>query len=147
MALDDLKKLTSGFIKGWKKGKLKETLKETAQLAIDEKVKNAELEEKNRLLQDEIRRLKGEKKKPVIKPKNTKDLNPTPKKPHKKRSKKKDFEIDEVVEVESHPSRFDDLASCGDDVLETARGLEVDTEQTMPVGPGAGAAAACLDAE
>ena len=55
---------------------------------FDEKVKNAELEEKNRLLQDEIRRLKGEKKKPVIKPKNTKDLNPTPKKPHKKRSKK-----------------------------------------------------------
>ena len=114
MALDDLKKLTSGFIKGWKKGKLKETLKETAQLPIDEKVKNAELEEKNRLLQDEIRRLKGEKKKPVIKPKNTKDLNPTPKKPHKKRSKKKDFEIDEVVEVEPEKDELPtDAKFCG----------------------------------
>ena len=68
MALDDLKKLTSGFIKGWKKGKLKETLKETAELAIEEKIKNAELEEKLAGLQDEIRRLKGEKKKPKIKP-------------------------------------------------------------------------------
>ena len=114
MALDDLKKLTSGFIKGWKKGKLKETLKETAQLAIDEKVKNAELENKVSNLQDEIRRLKGEKKKPVIKPKNTKDLNPAPKKPHKKRSKKKDLEIDEVIEVEPEKEELPtDAKFCG----------------------------------
>ena len=84
MALDDLKKLTSGFIKGWKKGKLKETLKETAELAIEEKIKNAELEEKIAGLQDEIRRLKGEKKKPKIKPANTSDLNPAPKKSRSK---------------------------------------------------------------
>jgi hypothetical protein len=34
--LYNLKKLTSGFIKGWKKGKLKENLKETSELAIEE---------------------------------------------------------------------------------------------------------------
>lgn len=99
MALDDLKKLTSGFIKGWKKGKLKETLKETAQVAIDEKVKNAELEEKLSELQDEIRRLKGEKKKPKIKPANTKELNPAPRK-NRSKSSKEDIEIDEEVEVD-----------------------------------------------
>ena len=100
MALDDLKKLTSGFIKGWKKGKLKETLKETAELAIEEKIKNAELEQKLADLQDEIRRLKGEKKKPKVKPANTKDLNPKPKKTRSKKEKKKDLEIDEEVEVD-----------------------------------------------
>ncbi|MGB0452214.1 MAG: IS66 family transposase [Bacteriovoracaceae bacterium] len=100
MALDDLKKLTTGFIKGWKKGKLKETLKETAELAIEEKIKNSELEEKNRQLQDEIRRLKGEKKKPKIKAANTKELNPKPKKPRSKKEKKKELEVDEEVEVD-----------------------------------------------
>ena len=100
MALDDLKKLTSGFIKGWKKGKLKETLKETAELAIEEKIKNAELEEKLAGLQDEIRRLKGEKKKPKIKPANTSDLNPAPKKSRSKKDKKKNIEIDEEIEVD-----------------------------------------------
>ena len=100
MAFDDLKKLTTGFIKGWKKGKLKDTLKETAELAIEEKVKNAELEEKLADLQDEIRRLKGEKKKPKIKPANTSDLNPKPKKPRKNKPKKKNIEIDEKIEVD-----------------------------------------------
>jgi hypothetical protein len=100
MVLDDLKKLTSGFIKGWKKGKLKETLKETAQLAIDEKVKNAELEETVGQLRDEILRLKGEKSKPKIKPANTnKDLNPKKKKAHKKGSKKSELDIDETIEL------------------------------------------------
>ena len=100
MAFDDLKKLTTGFIKGWKKGKLKETLKETAQLAMDEKIKNSELEQKNSELIDEIRRLKGEKPKPKIKSVNSNDLNLKPKKKHKKKSKKKDLEIDKEVEVD-----------------------------------------------
>jgi uncharacterized small protein (DUF1192 family) len=100
MVLDDLKKLTSGFIKGWKKGKLKETLKETAELAIEEKIKNAELEEKLAGLQDEIRRLKGEKNKPKIKPANTSDLNPAPKKSRSKKDKKKNIEIDEIIEID-----------------------------------------------
>lgn len=99
MAFDDLKKLTTGFIKGWKKGKLKEKLQETAQVAIEEKVKNSELEEKVSDLQDEIRRLKGEKKKPKIKKANTKDLNPASKKPRTKKEKKKNIEIDEEVEL------------------------------------------------
>ena len=100
MAFDDLKKLTTGFIKGWKKGKLKESLKETAEIAIEEKIKNAQLEEKLADLQDEIRRLKGEKKKPKIKPANTKELNPKSKKPRSKREKKAELEVDETVEVD-----------------------------------------------
>jgi hypothetical protein len=100
MALDDLKKLTTGFIKGWKKGKLKETLKETAELAIDEKIKNAQLEKELEDIKDEVRRLKGEKAKPKIKPKNTSDLNPKPKKPRKKANKKENLEIDEEVEID-----------------------------------------------
>lgn len=103
MAIDDLKRLTTGFIKGWKKGKLKETLKETAEAAIDAKVKVAELEERNRQLLDQIRQLKGEKKKPKFKKKipsiNTDDLNPKTKKPRKKSHKKENLEIDEVIEV------------------------------------------------
>lgn len=100
MALDDLRKLTTGFIKGWKKGKLKDTLRETAELAIEEKIKNADLEEKLAGLQDEIRRLKGEKKKPKIKPANTSDLNPPPKKNRSKKDKKKNLEVDEEVEID-----------------------------------------------
>ena len=76
MAIDELFRLTTGFIKGWKKGKLKEKLKETAELAIDQKIKIAELEEKARQQIDEIRRLKGEKAKPKIKPVTSKDLEP-----------------------------------------------------------------------
>ena len=76
MAFDDLKKLTTGFIKGWKRGKLKETLKDTAQIAMDEKIKVAQLEEKLRQMKDEINRLKGEKSRPKIKPAPVdKDLN------------------------------------------------------------------------
>jgi hypothetical protein len=100
MPLNDLKRLTTGFIKGWKKGKLKDILKQTAELAIDEKIKNADLENKLADLQDEIRRLKGEKKKPNIKKANTSDLNPAPKKKHSKKKKNKDLEVDEVVELD-----------------------------------------------
>ena len=110
MAIDDLLKLTTGFIKGWKKGKLKETLKETAKIAANEKIKVAELEEKNRQLQDEINRLKGEKSKPKIKPANTKDLNPPAKKPRKKKAKKTDLEIDETIEVDVDKSELPDDA-------------------------------------
>ena len=101
MAVDDLWKLTTGFIKGWKKGKLKETLQETAKIAIDEKIKVSKLEEKLGQLEDEIKRLKGEKGKPKIKPANTnKDLNPKPKKKHQKRKKKQELEIDETIVVD-----------------------------------------------
>ena len=100
MAFDEIKNLTRGFLKGWKKGKLKEKLVETAKILLDEKVKNAELEEKIRQLNDENRRLKGEKAKPKIKPANTSDLNPPAKKPRKKKEKKKDIEIDEEIPVD-----------------------------------------------
>jgi uncharacterized small protein (DUF1192 family) len=101
MAIDELWRMTTGWVKGWKKGKLKEKLQETAKIAYDEKIKNIELTETLGQLQDEIKRLKGEKTKPKIKPANTnKDLNPKPKKKHKKREKKKDLEIDEVVVVD-----------------------------------------------
>ena len=104
MGLDDLKKLTTGFIKGWKKGKLKETLQETAELAIDGKIKIAELEETIRQQKDEILRLKGEKGRPKIKPANTnKGLNPPPRKKHKKKNKKADLQIDEEVELDVDP--------------------------------------------
>ena len=101
MGFDELKSLTRGFIKGWKKGKLKEKLVETAQTLLDEKIKNAELEETIRQLRDENLRLKGEKSKPKIKPANTnKDLNPKKKKTHQKKSKKAQLEIDEIVELD-----------------------------------------------
>ncbi len=111
MAIDDLVKLTTGFIKGWKKGKLKETLKETAQIAVNEKIKVAELEKTVEDLQDEIKRLKGEKGKPKIKPASTnKDLNPRPKKKHQKKEKKKDLEVDETVVVDVDKSDLPDDA-------------------------------------
>ena len=101
MAIDELWRMTTGWVKGWKKGKLKEKLQETAKIAYDEKIKNIELTETLGQLQDEIKRLKGEKTKPNIKPANTnKDLNPSPKKKHKKREKKKDLEIDETIVVD-----------------------------------------------
>ncbi len=100
MSLNDLKKLTTGFLKGWKKGKLKEKLQETAQTAFDERIKNAELEEKIDQLHDEIRQLKSEKKKPKIKPTTTSDLNPPLKKPRSKKKKKDNLEIDEEVEID-----------------------------------------------
>jgi len=94
MAIDDLLKLTTEFLMGWKKGKLADSLKRTARVAADSKIKIIELEEKVRQLQDENRSLKGEKKKPKIKPANTSDLNPAKKKKHVKKSKKDNLEID-----------------------------------------------------
>lgn len=95
MAFDDLIFLAKGLIKGWNKGKLEKKIQETAIEALDNRIKNAELEEKVRHLEDEIRRLKGEKVKPEIKPTTTTDLNPPQKKKHKKKSKKAELEVDE----------------------------------------------------
>ena len=100
MAIDDLLKLTTGFIKGWKKGKLKETLKETAQLAVDRTVENAQLQEKLAAAEDQIRILKGEKKKPKIKPANTSDLNPKKNINSKKKDKKKNLDIDKTISLD-----------------------------------------------
>src|SRR5690606_15114693 len=100
MAIDDLLNLAKGLLDGWNNGRLKRTLKRTAQEALDKTIKVAELEEKLRQKEDEIRRLKGEKPKPQIKPTSTKELNPPPKKEHKKKQKNNDIEIDESVEVD-----------------------------------------------
>lgn len=100
MSFDDLSFLAKGLVKGWNKEKLEEKLKTTALDALDSRIKNAELEEKNRLLEDEIRRLKGEKPKPEITPTNTNELNPPPKKKHKKKEKKADLEVDQKVELD-----------------------------------------------
>lgn len=101
MSIDDIKKLTSGFIKGWKKGKLKDKLQETAGIALEERIKNSELEREVQLLRDEIRRLKGEKEKPEFKPKikpvSSKDLESKDKKAHIKSEKKNKIEIDDEV--------------------------------------------------
>src|SRR5262249_30245275 len=51
------------------------------------------------------------------------------------------------AEVDTGPSGLDPLAPAEDLALERARGLEVDAEQPVPVGPRARAAAARLDAE
>ena len=100
MAIDDLVNLAKGFLDGWNNGKLKRTLKRTAQEALDARIKNLELEEKLRQKEDELRRLKGEKPKPQIKPTTSKDLNPPEKKKHQKKSKTEDLEIDESIEVD-----------------------------------------------
>jgi uncharacterized small protein (DUF1192 family) len=100
MSIDDLVFLAKGLIKGWNKEKLEEKLKTTALDALDNRVKVAELEEKNRILEDEIRRLKGEKPKPKITPTNTTELNPPSKKKHEKKSKKSKLEIDQQVELD-----------------------------------------------
>lgn len=99
MSLDYLKKLTTGFVKGWNRGKLKETLKETAQKAIDSEVENIELKEKVGQLEDQIRKLRGEKPRPKIKPVNSKDLEPNRPKKHRKCSKKASIEVDETVVI------------------------------------------------
>lgn len=100
MGFDDLIFLAKGLVKGWNNDKLAKKIQETAIEALDNRIKNAELEEKVSRLEDEIRRLKGEKSKPQIKPANTKDLNPPEKKKHQKKSRKNDLEIDEKIEVD-----------------------------------------------
>lgn len=100
MGFDDLVFLAKGLVKGWNKEKLEKKIQETAIEALDNRIKNAELEEKVQQLEDEIRRLKGEKPKPEIKPTNTKDLNPPDKKKHKKKSRKSDLEIDEKIKLD-----------------------------------------------
>jgi hemolysin activation/secretion protein len=99
MAIDDLLSLAKGLLDGWNNGKLKRTLRRTAQEALDNKIKVIELEEKLRQQEDQIRRLKGEKPKPQIKPTSTGELNPTPKKKHEKKSKIDDIEIDETINL------------------------------------------------
>ena len=100
MSIDDLLLLAKGLVTGWNKGKLENKVRELAHAAIDGRIKVAELEEKVRLLEDENRRLKGEKPKPEIKPVNTSDLNPPHKKKRGKKFKKENLEIDEKIEVD-----------------------------------------------
>lgn len=100
MAIDDLLSLAKGLLDGWNNGRLKRTLKRTAQEALDARIKNLELEEKLRNLENENRRLKGEKPKPEIKPASTKELIPPGKKKHEKKSKNDDIEIDETINLD-----------------------------------------------
>jgi hypothetical protein len=100
MAIDDLLNLAKGLLDGWNNGRLKRTLRRTAQEALDKSIEVAQLQEKLRQIEDEIRRLKGENPKPEIKPASTKELNPPPKKKHQKKSKNEEIEIDESVELE-----------------------------------------------
>ena len=113
MAFDDLLLLAKGLIKGWNKEKLEKKIQETAIEALDNRIKNAELEDKVRNLEDEIRRLKGEKAKPVIKKTSTSDLNPPTKKKHKKSSKKDKIEVDEEVEIDVDEDLPKDAKSVG----------------------------------
>src|SRR3954447_3105214 len=55
--------------------------------------------------------------------------------------------VEEVREVDPHPSRLDALTAEPDLALARGRALEVDPNQPMAVRPRAGAAAARLDAE
>lgn len=100
MAIDDLLNLAKGLLDGWNNGKLKRTLRRTAQEALDNKIKVLELEEKLKAKEDEVRRLKGEKPKPEIKPTSSQELNSPPKKKHQKKSKNAEIEIDESVELD-----------------------------------------------
>jgi hypothetical protein len=113
MAFDDLLLLAKGLIKGWNKEKLEKKIQETAIEALDNRIKNAELEDKIRSLEDEVRRLKGEKAKPVIKKTSTSDLNPSIKKKHKKSSKKDKIEVDEEVEIDVDEDLPKDAKSVG----------------------------------
>lgn len=112
MAFDELIFLARGLIKGWNKAKLEKKIQETAQEALDNRIKVAELEEKLKAQDDEIRRLKGEKSKPQIKQTTTSDLNPPKKKKHTKSSKKDKLEIDEEVEVDVDKSELPKDAKC-----------------------------------
>ena len=113
MAFDDLLLLAKGLIKGWNKEKLEKKIQETAIEALDNRIKVSELEEILRQKDDEIRRLKGEKPKPVIKPTSTSDLNPPSKKKHKKSSKKEKIEVDEEVEIDVDEDLPKDAKSVG----------------------------------
>lgn len=100
MAIDDLLNLAKGLLDGWNNGRLKRTLKQTAQVALDKSVEVAQLQEKIRDLENENRRLKGEKPKPEIKPTSTKELSPGDKKKHQKKSKNSEIDIDESIELD-----------------------------------------------
>jgi hypothetical protein len=100
MAIDDLLNLAKGLLDGWNNGRLKRTLKQTAQVALDRSIEVAELQEKLRQKEDEIRRLKGEKPKPEIKPTSTKELNPSPMKEHRKSTKNDEIAVDESVDLD-----------------------------------------------
>jgi hypothetical protein len=50
--------------------------------------------------EDEIRSLEGEKLKPKIKATSTQDLNPAPKKEHRKKAKNEEIEVDESVNLD-----------------------------------------------
>jgi hypothetical protein len=100
MAIDDLLNLAKGLLEGWNNGRLKRTLKQTAQVALDKSIEVAELQKKLLDLENENRRLKGEKTKPEIKPTSTKELNPPGKKQHEKKSKNSVLEIDESIELD-----------------------------------------------
>src|SRR3954464_9247775 len=54
---------------------------------------------------------------------------------------------DEVVEVDPNPAGLDALAPACDLTFELVRGVQIDSQQPVPVGTGAGAAAARLDPE
>ena len=54
--------------------------------------------------------------------------------------------VDEVVEVHAHPARLDPLAAARSPAR-TGASAPIDAQQAVPVGSGAGAAAAGLDAE
>jgi len=113
MSFDDLKNIAAGWIKDWNKGKLKNKCQELAQDALDTRIENTELKDKNRQLQDQIRLLKGEKKKPKIKPVNSKDLNPPSKKPHKKKTRNSTLEIDEEIEIKFEGDLPEDAKRIG----------------------------------
>ena len=98
MKLDDIWKLSSDLLNGWSNGRLKRNIKKLATIAYDKSKKVTELEDKVGRLEDEINRLKNEKAKPKIPQANSnKDLNPKPKKGHKKKKKKDNLKIDEQV--------------------------------------------------
>lgn len=100
MLLDELRNIAAGLISYLDRSKLQRKLKDTARHALDESIKNIELEKKIKDLQDEVRRLKGEKPKPKIKPVSSSDLKENEKKEHKKSSKKDSLEIDSTFEID-----------------------------------------------
>lgn len=100
MSFDELRNMAMGWVMSWNKGKLQKKLKETAQEALDQRIKILELEKKLKDQNNELRRLKGEKPKPDIKAVSTSELEGRKKKKHQKSSKKDKIEIDETFEVD-----------------------------------------------